>query len=99
MIAFYRSANIAGGKMGEALAFAKEIAAYIKDQTGAEVSVALPIGGNPNRVGWSVQYDDLAALEEMNTKLMADPKYMELVASNSGNFVEGSVRDEIWSTF
>jgi hypothetical protein len=96
MIAFYRSASIAQGKVGSALAFSREIAAYIKDKTGVEVHVAVPIGGNPNRVGWSARYENLGALETQQVKLMSDPKYMELVAKGSDNFIPGSVRDEIW---
>ena len=96
MIAFYRSASIASGKMGSAIAFAKEIAAYIKDKQGTELSVAMPIGGNPNRIGWAARYDSLAALEAMQGKLMADPKYMEMVAKGAENFIAGSLHDEIW---
>jgi hypothetical protein len=98
MIAFYRTACVTQGRVGEALAFAHEIATYVKDQTGVEITVALPVGGNPERIGWAASYDDLAALEETNKKLMADPKYFDLVAAHAGSFVDGSVHDEIWST-
>jgi hypothetical protein len=96
MITLYRSASIAQGKTGSTLVFAKEIAAYIKDKTGTDVQVAIPIGGNPNRIGWSGRYENLGALETMQMKLMADPKYMELVAKGADNFIAGSVHDEIW---
>ncbi|GAA1479227.1 hypothetical protein GCM10009623_36730 [Nocardioides aestuarii] len=98
MIAFYRTGEIASGRLTEAVTFAKEVAGYVEQTTGVAVGVALPVGGNPNRVGWSATYDDLAGLETMTQKLMADPKYMELVTSNSAHFIEGSIRDEIWST-
>ncbi len=98
MIALYRSGSIAPGKIREALAFAKEISAYITAQTGVEVSVAVPVGGNPNRVGWAARFDNLAGMEEMMTKLTTDEKYMELVADNSAHFIAGSIHDEIWST-
>ena len=98
MIAFYRSASIAPGKIRESMMFAQEIAAYIKERTGTEVTVAVPVGGNPNRVGWAAQYDNLAGLEAMMGTLMADEKYLELVATGSTNFIAGSVHDDIWST-
>jgi hypothetical protein len=96
MIAFYRSACIAPGKGGSAMTFAREIAAYIKDKHGTDVQVGIPIGGNPNRVGWSVRYDSLAALETIQTKMLADQKYLDMVARGADNFIAGSVHDEIW---
>jgi len=99
MITLYRSASIAPGKTASTFAFAKEIATYIKDKTGVEVSTAIPVGGNPNRIGWAARYDNLGALEAMQMKLMADPKYMELVAKGAENFIAGTVHDEIWRTF
>ena len=57
MITMYRSANIAPGKTASTFAFAKEIAIYIKDKTGVEVSTAIPIGGNPNRIGRVARFD------------------------------------------
>jgi hypothetical protein len=96
MIAFYRSACIAPGKGGSALTFAREIAAYLKATYGTDVQVGIPIGGNPNRVGWSVRYDSLAALETIQTRLLADVKYMDMVARAADNFMAGSVHDEIW---
>jgi hypothetical protein len=96
MITLYRSASIAPGKTASSYAFAHEIAGYIKDKTGSTVKVAVPVGGNPNRVVWSLQYDNLGALEAQQTKLMADSKYMDMVARASDNFIAGSVHDEIW---
>ena len=96
MIAFYRSACIAPGKGGSAMTFARETAAYIKDKHGVDVQVGIPVGGNPNRVGWSVRYESLAALEVSQTKMLADQKYMDMVARGADNFIGGSVHDEIW---
>lgn len=98
MIGFYRSAVVAQGRMREALAFAKEIAAYIEKKTGTTVGVGVPIGGAPNRIGWSAQYDDLASFEKTMGTLMADPEYMEMVADNGDHFLAGSIHDELWST-
>ena len=96
MITLYRSASIAPGKNASTYAFAHEMAAYVKDKTGSTVKVAVPVGGNPNRIVWSLQYDNLGALETQQTKLMADTKYMDMVAKGSDNFIPGSVHDEIW---
>ena len=96
MIAFYRSASIASGKVASAHAFAREIAAFVKDKVGVDIVLAVPVGGNPNRIGWAARYESMAAMEAAMDKLMADPKYMELVGRGAENFIPGSVHDEIW---
>jgi len=98
MIRFVRSASIAPGKLGDALAFAKQISEYIGKQFGVRLEVMMPVGGNPNRVAWRAEYASLAAMEEMQTKMLADPKYMELVAKGGSNFIAGSLNDAIWRT-
>ena len=96
MFTWYRTASIAPGRVAKTMAFATEISAYVKEKTGVEVRVAVPVSGNPNRVGWSSRYDSLAKFEATMAKLMGDPKYMETVAKNADNFVAGSVHDEFW---
>ena len=96
MIAFHRSAAIAPGKLANTLAFAKEVAAHITATTGTEVSIALPVGGNPNRIAWSTRHNSLADFDTMMLALMADPTYVDLLAKSAENFIPGSVHDEIW---
>jgi hypothetical protein len=96
MISFHRVASVAPGKAVAAMSFAREVAAHIKAKTGLEVKIGMPIGGNPNRIGWFLQYENLAALEDTQAKLLADQKYMELIAKSADNFIAGSLHDEIW---
>lgn len=98
MITVFRSASILPGKLMSALAFAKQVAAYVTDVTGVESSVAMPFGGNPMRIGWASRYDNLGAVEATLGKLLADAKYQEMVAKGGENFIAGSVHDEIWRT-
>lgn len=98
MIAFYRTAGIAPGKTASTIAFAHEIAGYIKDAYGVEVEVLMPIGGNPMRIGWASRYKDLAGLDATTLKMLGDKKYMETVAKASDCFIPGSVQDSIWRT-
>jgi hypothetical protein len=56
----------------------------------------MPIAGNPSRIGWSAQYENLTALETAQASFVTDSKYMEMVAKSSDNFIAGSVHDEIW---
>lgn len=96
MISFHRTASIAQGKVASAHAFAHKISAFIKKQTGVELRISIPVGGNPNRIRWSSDYENLAALEAQQGKLFADPKYMDMVAKGAENFIPGSINDEIW---
>src|ERR1700687_865366 len=94
MIYFHRSASIAPGKAIAAVSFAREIAGYIKGTTALDVKIGMPIGGNPNKIGWYLQYEDLAVLEDTQTKLLQDQKYMEMISKSSENFIAGSVNDD-----
>jgi alcohol dehydrogenase class IV len=98
MIAFYRNAAIATGKLGSAIAFAHQIAAYVKDKHGVELSIAMPVAGNPNRIGWAARYENLAAFEAKMTAITSDPRYQELAAKGSENFIAGTIHDELWRT-
>jgi hypothetical protein len=96
MVVFSRTASIAPGKTPSAMAFAKEISAYLKTTCAIELEVSVPIGGNPNRICWSTRYKDLAALEATNAKMTSDPKYWELVNKSADHFMAGSICDSMW---
>jgi hypothetical protein len=96
MITSYRTANVAPGKFPSAMKFAHEAAAYIKQKTGEENRIAVPIGGNPFRIGWSAEHENLAALDAYLMKLAGDQKYIEMLVKNADNFIGGSVHDQIW---
>jgi len=96
MIRLVRSANIAPGKFGEAVAFAKQISEYIEKTYGVKLDVMVPVGGNPYRIAWRAEYANLGALEEMQGKMMADPKYLEITTKGAPNFIGGSINDAMW---
>ena len=98
MIRFVRTASIAPGKLGDALAFAKQIAEFVGKNFGVQLEIMMPVGGNPNRVAWRAEYASLATMEEMQMKMLADPKYLEMVSKGAANFIPGSVNDVIWRT-
>lgn len=98
MIAFYRNVCIAPGKVGSAVVFAKQIAAYVKDKHGVDLSIAMPVAGNPSRIGWAARYDNLADFDAKMTAITSDPHYLELAVKGSENFIAGTVHDEIWRT-
>ena len=99
MITFTRTASCPADKFPALMAFAREIAGYVKSKVGVDLKVQVPpTGGNPFRVRWVAQYDNLAALEQILQKLLSDPKYMELAgkASAQGITIPGSAFDEVW---
>ena len=98
MIRFVRTATIAPGKLGDALAFAKQVTEYIAKNYGQKLEVMMPVGGNPIRIAWRTEYANLGALEEFMAKTMSDPKYAELLKTGGMNFVAGSLNDSIWKT-
>ena len=91
-----RSASIAPGKVGDAIAFAHTMAKHIHDKYGVKLTVSMPVGGNPNRIAWFATYPSLAEWEALSGKLMTDSDHATAVASNSSTFLPGSVHDDLW---
>lgn len=58
----------------------------------------LPVGGNPNRVAWSVRYDSLTDMEAVMAKMMSDADYAALAAEGIDYFLPGTMNDVIWRT-
>jgi hypothetical protein len=98
MISIMRTAAIAPGKTGDAIAFAHQIAKHLKEKYGVTVELLMPVGGNPGRIAWRSAYESLAEWEALVTKLIADTEYMAAIAKDSATFLPGSVLDEIWRT-
>jgi hypothetical protein len=96
MITFVRSVKIAPGKLAEIIAFSHQVVKHVKDKHGVQIQLTMPIGGNPNRIGYVTTYPNLAEFEAASTKLAADADYQKLVAANAANTIPGSVHDELW---
>jgi hypothetical protein len=67
-----RSASIAPGKIGEAIAFAREVAKHIKERHGVTLELLMPVGGNPSRISWHASYAGLAEWEALASKILSD---------------------------
>lgn len=98
MIVLHRSASIASGKGAQAMAFAQEVAKYLTSKYKLDIQVMLPIGGNPQRIAWVSRYKDMAAIDALFAKALADTKYQELAAKGSAHFIQGSMVDSFWRT-
>jgi len=98
MITISRTMATTGEKFAGAVRFAHECAAYIKSKTGVDFKVEVPVGGNPMRFRWIAQLESLSAFEQVNAKLMSDPKYMDMVAKTTQHVLPGTSLDEIWQS-
>jgi hypothetical protein len=78
VIYHYRSVSIAPGKLGSSLAFAKEVTGFVKERTGVDVTIAMPIGGNPNRIGWAGRYENMELLAKAADLFIAGSAHDEL---------------------
>jgi hypothetical protein len=76
----------APGKTSNAIKFAHEITAYVKEAYKIELEILLPIGGNPQRIAWTTRYKDLAAFDAVSSKLLSDKHYWEVVGKGADNF-------------
>ena len=99
MIHFMRTAAIAPGKLGDAMAFAREVAKVVKSVNGVELALLTPIGGNPNRICWFSTYRDLGDFSDTRKKLGGSPEYMSLIAKAAPLFIAGSLYDDLWESF
>ncbi|MCA0873904.1 hypothetical protein LCL97_24010 [Seohaeicola saemankumensis] len=98
MIIFHRTAAIAPGKGQEAWKFANDISETFKSITGVELTLMMPLSGNPHRITWRAQYDDLAALDAAQAKSMQDEGYLNAVSDAAHLFIAGSAIDQMWRT-
>lgn len=96
MITLNRTASVISANLVEALVYAREIAAYITETTGKDVTVEMPVGGTWSQIRWTVYFDSLGAYEGWSNALRADPKYMAMLTKGSGFFIEGSGTDHLW---
>ena len=97
MIRFIRTAAIAPGITLEAIGYAKEVAAYL-ETLGISTQVMVPVGGNPQRIGWLYECDDMTALDEAMQRMNGDPGYHAMAPRGGPLFIGGSFEDAIWRT-
>jgi hypothetical protein len=96
MITVIRTAAAFPGMTGEALAWAKEVAAIVKRATGKEQIVCTAFAGLLSDLAWIGQYDSVAEYDELRTKVVSDPDYAAAAKKARNLFVPGSERDQVW---
>jgi len=82
--------------MAEAMAYAQQITKLVKEKYGVQISLSVPIGGNPDRLAFVSPHASLAEVESIGAKLLSDAEYMRLLAANAQTFLPGATHDELW---
>ena len=75
MITVIRTATAFPGMTGEAISWAKEVAALVKRVTGKEQFVCSSFGGMLTEIAWIGQYDSVGQYDEMRTKVVSEGEY------------------------
>jgi hypothetical protein len=96
MITVIRTATAFPGMTGDALSWAKEIAALVKRVTGKEQNVCSSFGGMLAEIAWIGQYDSVGQYDEMRTKILSDANYRTALKKARDLFTPDSGRDQIW---
>ena len=96
MITVIRTATAFPGMTGEAIAWAKEVAALVKRVTGKQQSVCTSFGGMLADIAWIGQYDSVGQYDELRTKVVSNGEYRAALKKSRDLFTPGSDRDQIW---
>jgi hypothetical protein len=96
MITVIRTVTAYPGMTGEAISWAKNIAATVHRVTGREQVVATSFAGMLADIAWIGQYDSVGQYDEFRTKVIADRDYVGALKKARDLFVPGSDRDQIW---
>jgi hypothetical protein len=96
MITVIRTVTAYPGMTGEAVSWAKEIAATVKRVTGKEQVVSTSFAGMLADIAWIGQYESVGQYDEFRTKVIADQAYVGALKKARDLFVPGSDRDQIW---
>ncbi|TCR93012.1 NIPSNAP family protein [Rhizobium sp. BK376] len=99
MITWIRSAAIAPGKVPDAFAFVKKAAKLIEEKYAIKIVASRALAGNPTRIFWYAQHDDLQAYERDHQKINTDIEFQQMLGEASQCFIAGSTHDEILQTF
>ena len=96
MITVIRTATAFPGMTGEAIVWAKEVAALVKRVTSNEQFACTSFGGMLADIAWIGQYDSVGRYDEMRTKVVRDGEYRTVLKKARNLFTPGSDRDQIW---
>lgn len=96
-IRWTRTGQIKGSKVMEAVAWSKEMTAWVAKKHSVTVDTWLDTAGTINTIRWTVDYPDLASFDKVMTAVMMDPEYWKYVerAMKSELFIDGAGFDTL----
>lgn len=96
-IRWTRTGQIKGSKVMEAVAWSKEMTAWVAKKHSVTVDTWLDTVGTINTIRWTVDYPDLASFDKVMTAVMMDPEYWKYVerAMKSELFIDGAGFDTL----
>ncbi len=100
MVRFQRSGRVSGGNFPEALKFSKEIVEYINDSAARKnaFQVYMERFGNVGTIYFVADFENLAALESTQNKLLSDPEYWTILKRGITLFIDGSFKDTVMTS-
>jgi len=98
MITWIRSAAIAPGKVADAFTFVARAAKHIEDEHAINIVVSRPLAGNPTRIFWYAQHEDLQAFERDHRTINSDVAFLQMLGAAAHCFIAGSTHDEVLQT-
>jgi hypothetical protein len=96
MITLVRQATVCSGKLGEGLAFAREIASLASRIASTDVKVVAAAAGPVPTIGWITVFKDFADFEARSASLMGNAEYVAALKKASGLLIDGSITDQLW---
>ena len=99
MIRWMRTGQIAAGKTMPAIAWAKEMAEYVKKFEGfSSIGVFTDVFGEVGTIRWIVDYEDLASFEKVQKQIITDQGFHQRTEKVPELFVDGKTFDVVMSS-
>jgi hypothetical protein len=98
-VRWMRTGRIRDNKFLEAISWGKEVSAYVEKKTGGhKIQMWVDTAGEIGTVRWTMDLPDLATVEKIQTALLTDQTYWQMLAKSAkdGLFIDGSAHDVIY---
>ena len=96
MICWMREAVVKQGHMAEARAFARDIVAHDNARGPGTFKVFHARYGQLNRLLWTAEFADMAALEAWQARARDDEQAQAILVRGILLFVDGSIHDSVF---
>ncbi len=81
---------VAAGRYDQVVGFGVELSQHAESVTGMPIVFGSALAGTFGEFGWVGIAADAAAADDANAKLLADPKYIDMISSATDMFVQGA---------